>query len=279
MNRSDSSWYSAADGSFSSSLYSSPTIKMLNSIICSVTGLTNFASCFFISLLIWKGRKKGEKRYAYEWHLNTAVRSTACSLEPSAHLFALHYNGVLVKPQAQRQQLMRQSTRQEHFLRILILKIILFSIWTSSVQVHPVDRRYKQKYSCVGCSWSNLKCNRGYPNISLEPRQPRLIYPKFTHLSQGSYLLFQLEDKLPLPSSTFGITPCVVQPQEVKDPPRYTMGIGKPARSSAELKQWASTAVSTAAQKVPEQWLCSASGMHVAIMHTATGSSECQVLF
>lgn len=32
-------------------------------------------------------------------------------------------------------------------------------------------------------------CKHGHSNISLEPSQPRLIYPKFTHLSQGSYLL------------------------------------------------------------------------------------------
>lgn len=62
INRSESSWCFTVAGSLRSSLYSSPTIKMLNSIICSVTGLTSFSSCFLISLLIWKGRKKGENK-------------------------------------------------------------------------------------------------------------------------------------------------------------------------------------------------------------------------
>lgn len=57
--------------------------------------------------------------------------------------------------------------------------------------------------------------------------------------------------------------------------PKYTMGTRN--GSSAELKQGASTALSTAAPKAPEQWLCSAAEMYGTIM-VATGSSECQVL-
>lgn len=115
-------------------------------------------------------------------------------------------------------------------------------------------------------------------NSSLEPSQQLTDLPKIYSfitrllltIPPGRQVTFA---KFYIPNNTL----CCSASVSEGSPPRYTMGTGRHAGTSAGLKWWVSTGRSTVAQEAPEQWLCNASEKRVAMM-TDMGSGEFQVL-